>query len=64
VKYFLSVVCVLHVINGIDMEGNLLIRVKLLKFCMFVLVCDLNQQEWEIHSSDSADYKEGCFLGC
>jgi len=37
---------------------------NLLKFWMFVLVCDLNMQECEICSSSSTDYKECCLLGC
>ena len=63
-KYCLSVVCFVHIINGSDLKGNVSIRMNLLKFWMFVLVCDLNMQECEICSSSSTDYKECCLLGC
>jgi hypothetical protein len=42
VTYCLSVVCVVHIINGIYMKGNMLKRIKLLKLWMFDLVSDLN----------------------
>jgi hypothetical protein len=64
VKYCLSVVCFVHIMNGNDFKGNMLIRMKLLKFWMFVLVCDLKKQECEICSSNSTDYKECSPLGC
>jgi len=64
VKYCLSVVCFVCIINGSDLEGNMLIRMKLLQFCMFVLMCDLKKQVCEICSSNSTDCKECSLLGC
>ena len=63
-KYCLSVVCFVCIINGSGLKGNMLIRMKLLKFWVFVLVCDLNKQECEICSSNSTDCKESSLLGC
>ena len=63
-KYWSCVVCFVHIINGNDLKGRMLIRMKLLKFWMFVLVCDSNKQECEIYSSNSIDYKECSLLGC
>jgi len=51
-------------INGSDLKRNMLIRMKLSKFWMFVLVYDLKKQEYDLCSSNSTDYKECSLLGC